>query len=1189
MEEEKLDMILNHLYGELEPNTEEEFLKEVSTSKLLNSRLKETRQLLTAYRLSPMMEPTDAIASRVLQKATLKETAKNENITKPLEKSDNIIIPSAKSEFKTIFNPQDKNSIISDNTEKDIRNNISPAKNETPQREHSSNESEIINNPPFLNQSSTNQLHANNVEQTVIPEIIPDSEATTVNRKLELNKTKKINSKTNENEHKSIETPSTLLKTKNKHLGALATAAMIILGFGAGIYYFNNSSREDIKNFILRKNSSSKNISLSLDTGIEISNDNLNKLTKTTVANTPKKKNQVEKLEKNKEIPEIDLEKFQLLTETPVNQKQENYRQKTALSNSRSAPVEIIEVKPIEITEKIIPDPISTSTFKDNNTEFSTANSQNNILESIEDDYITEIDLLPPVTRKIKDSENSINKNLTAKNNSVLSEISDKAEILPKADEEKTLEESSLSTSDNLEQTVDAPKSSITIIKEDEEHFTQETATEEVITTTGKTKKEIVPQADAKPTVEPVTAITQINQEKELPPELPEISDKAEILPKADEEKTLEESSLSTSDNLEQTVDAPKSSITIIKEDEEHFTQETATEEVITTTGKTKKEIVPQADAKPTVEPVTAITQINQEKELPPELPEISDKAEILPKADEEKTLEESSLSTSDNLEQTVDAPKFSITIIKEDEEHFTQETATEEVITTTGKTEKEIVPQADAKPTVEPVTAITQINQEKELPPELPEISDKAEILPKADEEKTLEESSLSTSDNLEQTVDAPKFSITIIKEDEEHFTQETATEEVITTTGKTEKEIVPQADAKPTVEPVTAITQINQEKELPPELPEISDKAEILPKADEEKTLEESSLSTSDNLEQTIDAPKFSITIIKEDEEHFTQETATEEVITTTGKTEKEIVPQADAKPTVEPVTAITQINQEKEPPPELPEISDKAEILPKADEEKTLEESSLSTSDNLEQTVDAPKSSITIIEEDEEHFTQETIQSHPVKTAEDIAQKLKIVEPLLLAEGHELYSISESPQKQSDKSIKEAQKFLISKEKTVAEISYNDSDSIDTLLKKSRELYNHNSLIQALFGVEDALVKSPNNSQLVEALTLKARIELKLKDFSQLKETISKLRPLSPLDATALQMLYKSSIKHTIEEKQQEYNAARPYVKEEISETRKLNIYSPKQAEKIPLDKKQKKKRRFNPTTDTYYKRR
>lgn len=75
-DDERMNSIIDHLYGEMEPETEEKFLEDAIASKHLSKELAETRKLLTAYRLAPASSPPEGVAAIALKEAAL-HTANN--------------------------------------------------------------------------------------------------------------------------------------------------------------------------------------------------------------------------------------------------------------------------------------------------------------------------------------------------------------------------------------------------------------------------------------------------------------------------------------------------------------------------------------------------------------------------------------------------------------------------------------------------------------------------------------------------------------------------------------------------------------------------------------------------------------------------------------------------------------------------------------------------------------------------------------------------------------------------------------------------------------------------------------------------------------------------------------------------------------------------------------------------------
>ncbi len=205
---------------------------------------------------------------------------------------------------------------------------------------------------------------------------------------------------------------------------------------------------------------------------------------------------------------------------------------------------------------------------------------------------------------------------------------------------------------------------------------------------------------------------------------------------------------------------------------------------------------------------------------------------------------------------------------------------------------------------------------------------------------------------------------------------------------------------------------------------------------------------------------------------------------------------------------------------------------------------------------------------------------------KEANNTAKQVKVVEPIMLKEGEELYSVAEEPVM----ALSENSRTPIAKEikpGTVKtdKIEFKDSDNAAELIQKAEALYLQNSYLQALYGAEEALTRASLKEDKISALVLKARIELKLKSFNDMNTTIARLKPLSPLEASALQILCNAGLNHNRAEIRKETNAAkveRPYLKPKV-ESNYIVEDSPTQKQQT-----RRKKSKFNPTTDTYYKR-
>ncbi len=201
------------------------------------------------------------------------------------------------------------------------------------------------------------------------------------------------------------------------------------------------------------------------------------------------------------------------------------------------------------------------------------------------------------------------------------------------------------------------------------------------------------------------------------------------------------------------------------------------------------------------------------------------------------------------------------------------------------------------------------------------------------------------------------------------------------------------------------------------------------------------------------------------------------------------------------------------------------------------------------------------------------------------------VKIVEPILTPEGLDLYSNNQAPKMALKPKKSSPVAIQIKPENTTLnKLEFKIDDTAADLISKAETLYIKKSYLQALFGVEEALTRSPSYDDRVSALTLKARIEQKLNSYSDMKSTIDTLRPLSPLDASALQVLYNAGVNHIKNERRRETKAAQPEKVIIDEEPAKATSYIIEKSSAIPVAPKpqMKKKSRFNPTTDTYYKR-
>ncbi len=87
---------------------------------------------------------------------------------------------------------------------------------------------------------------------------------------------------------------------------------------------------------------------------------------------------------------------------------------------------------------------------------------------------------------------------------------------------------------------------------------------------------------------------------------------------------------------------------------------------------------------------------------------------------------------------------------------------------------------------------------------------------------------------------------------------------------------------------------------------------------------------------------------------------------------------------------------------------------------------------------------------------------------------------------------------------------------------DVRLNGKESGTELLAIAKRLYDANAVMRCLFVVDEALDKQLVSSDQEEALTLKARVELKLHRFSDMEKTIQRLLPLNRVAADALTVL-------------------------------------------------------------------
>ena len=200
---------------------------------------------------------------------------------------------------------------------------------------------------------------------------------------------------------------------------------------------------------------------------------------------------------------------------------------------------------------------------------------------------------------------------------------------------------------------------------------------------------------------------------------------------------------------------------------------------------------------------------------------------------------------------------------------------------------------------------------------------------------------------------------------------------------------------------------------------------------------------------------------------------------------------------------------------------------------------------------------------------------------------ASKIKVIEPILLQEKDGINSIDTEPLMalNESESTPVAPRIRPATENS-EKIQFESSDSASELIQKAEALYLQESYLQALFGVEEALLRSQSAEEEITALILKARIELQLKSFADMRTTISRLKALSPLEASALQVLLNASMNHTQLENRKEFQAAQPTSDNSITRTPDVTE-SPVATPQKTRDRN-KRRNTFKPTTDTYYKR-
>ncbi len=135
----------------------------------------------------------------------------------------------------------------------------------------------------------------------------------------------------------------------------------------------------------------------------------------------------------------------------------------------------------------------------------------------------------------------------------------------------------------------------------------------------------------------------------------------------------------------------------------------------------------------------------------------------------------------------------------------------------------------------------------------------------------------------------------------------------------------------------------------------------------------------------------------------------------------------------------------------------------------------------------------------------------------------------------------------------------------------------ESPEELLSKARLLNEYQAYMRALFAVSEALDKGLTGSNLREALTMKARMEFKLRQYDNMGKTIDRLRESDPTAASALEMLRmaaQSRLNNRIIISQPSVKSAVPAARSKQAPLPGTKAYSTED------------KNKFNPTTDPYY---
>lgn len=94
-------------------------------------------------------------------------------------------------------------------------------------------------------------------------------------------------------------------------------------------------------------------------------------------------------------------------------------------------------------------------------------------------------------------------------------------------------------------------------------------------------------------------------------------------------------------------------------------------------------------------------------------------------------------------------------------------------------------------------------------------------------------------------------------------------------------------------------------------------------------------------------------------------------------------------------------------------------------------------------------------------------------------------------------------------------------------LTEVRLSGKESGAELLQFARRLYEVNAVMRCLFVLDEALERPLVGQEVEEVLTLKARVELKLRRFSDMEKTIQRLQPVNKVAADALRVLRTAAL--------------------------------------------------------------